>query len=195
MPRAKKEDSTPIVIKQASSSRLDRFDRQGNFAGRFPTSFVTRDAATKNQNAPYGNGNTKGSGLVDPYNQVTKNRFEDCSRADGSVQNGILFLVKTILGKQSEVVLDARKQYSSEELRKQAMESIMGNTEYQEMISQINEIDQKVKLHERLMSSQYQKYIFGRSALAVVIKQGLPVELNNCRARTLDKSTSTRTGA
>lgn len=180
MPARKKADKD-ILVATVYSSKLDVFNRKtGVYAGRFPSSFLDAKVeggagfSPKNSSPTYGNST---GGLTDPYSSTSKRRFEDTRRADSTAQNAILMLIKTVLGKAPEAVLDARQQFATDELRKQAVESVLSNKEFEKMIVEIKETDRKVRLHERLHALQDQKYTYGRSCAGVVIKDGMPVEL------------------
>lgn len=185
MPRAKKE----LFAHSIDASRLSRINKNtGVYSERFPTTFwEALDAATNTNPSPaYGGGsNSNGTGLVDPYTNVRKASFEDTYRSDKVANKALKLLVQHILGKQLQTVTDSRQYFATEELRKQAVEGILSNTEYQEILVKVKQIDGKVKLQERLVSSQMQKYVYGRSVLGVVKKEGLPVELKQFSSKNL----------
>lgn len=163
--------------------------KDGKYAGRFPSSF--KDAiegvasGPTNPNPSPTLGNSKGTALIDPYKHQDKAHFEDIMYTDGTAQEAIMLLVKSVLSKQLQTVTDSRKQYATAELRKQAVEVVINNKEYQKILIQVKDIDTKVKLHERLMGAQAMKYAFGRAALGIVFKEGLPVDLKQFSSRNL----------
>jgi hypothetical protein len=171
------------IVKPLYAGKLDRFTKkEGIWAGRFPTSFL--DAAVTNPSPIYGN-STGGYGSRDPYTNASKNRFEDTFRADSTAQNAIMLLVKLVLGKKHQPVLDTTEQFASDDLRMAALDKIMSAQENQQLIADIQKVEEKCKFHEKLMASQAQKYTFGRSALGIIFEKKMPAELKVLSSKNL----------
>lgn len=200
MPRSKKGDSLEVRVLDTSGLVL-KDKTTGQFSQRYPRSFLeanVRDGrlkildaiegggrGAKNPNPGTPLGNSEGGVLTDPYSQNDKRTFEDIMMTDGTALEALMLNVKFVLGKTLQTVTDARRYYATEELRKQAVESIISNQEYQNVLVQVKEIDRKVKLQERLMGAQLQKYAYGRAALGVVLKNGLPTDLKPLTSKNL----------
>lgn len=190
MPRSKKDSLEVMVLDASNLSRRSKLT--GQYSQRFPYStWQALDAVegtsrgAKNPNPSKTFGNSTASGLTDPYKTQDKAFFQDILMTDGTALEALMLNVKFVLGKTLQTVTDARKYFATEDLRKQAVESIINNEEYQNILGQVKEIDRKVKLQERLMGAQLQKYAFGRSALGVVIKNGLPTDLKPLSSKNL----------
>lgn len=190
MPRAKKDSLELGVLDASKLTRISK--KTGQYSQRFPYStWQALDAieggglGQKNPNPGSRLGNASGSALADPYNSKDKAFFEDITLTDGTAQEALMLNVKFVLGKTLQTTTDARKYYPTEELRQQAVESILSNQEYQNILVQVKDIDRKVKLQERMMGAQFQKYAYGRAALGVVLKEGLPTDLKPLSSKNL----------
>lgn len=190
-----------IFIRQLDPSPLatirDVIQKDGKIVGavygqRLPTSWVVRDAiegvssySPKNPSPTYGN-STSGA-LVDPYNNASKNRFEDTFRADKVAQRALLKKVTFILSNKPSVTLDVNEEYPTEELYKQALESIMTQQEFQKLLVDIKKINKTVRFYNHLITAEVQKRVFGRAALGVVLNSGLPTDLKPFSSKNLGK--------
>jgi hypothetical protein len=96
-----------------------------------------------------------------------------------------MLLVKLVLGKKHQPVLEPREQFAADDARKQALESIMSKKENETLIADIQKIEEQCKFHERLMAAQAQKYVFGRAALGIVFKDRKPSELKVLSSKNL----------
>lgn len=127
------------------------------FGQRFPTSHIIR----------YGRATSKITQLRDPYSNKMKDRFEDAYRADAIVRVAINRKVQFMLGKRGKTILDVAKEYATEEEAKKALADVVNNEEYQKMKSWIDQINRKVKFHQKLKSAVIQCIVGGRSALFI----------------------------
>ena len=127
------------------------------FGQRFPTSHIIR----------YGRATSKISQLRDPYSNKMKDRFEDAYRADAIVRVAINRKVQFMLGKRGKTVLDVAKEYVDKDEEKKAREKVVNDEEYRKMKSWIDQINRKVKLHQKLKSAVIQCIVGGRSALFI----------------------------
>jgi hypothetical protein len=173
VPKSKK-----IRVVAAASSNLEKLNSStGLWGRRFPTSFV--DAALNQNPSPSYGGNTSSSSgmLRDPYNQTSKNRFEDTLRADKIVQLSLIKKIMFILSKKPTISLDVGDDYPTKELQTQALETIASQKEYKDLMRDIRKINRDVKFHYRMIAAELQKRTFGRSALGIVFKESMPSEL------------------
>src|SRR5687768_13385054 len=106
--------------------------------------------------------------MVDPYNHGQKVSYEHAWRFDPIVRLAINKKVDFIIGERPVTVLDTIKEFTGNpEAANQAFNNIVGNNEYQNMKTWIDELNARLKWHEKFKSAVVNMKIYGRSALFI----------------------------
>lgn len=117
--------------------------------------------------------------FVDPYPTAYKARLANAYEFDSIVRTGIDTLVHYILGRDFEPKLRpvTREKPREESEFDNILDPIIKESEREEFMNYINEVDHTVKLKQILRQLLVQKYVFGRSA-ALIERAGSEVNTN-----------------
>jgi hypothetical protein len=117
--------------------------------------------------------------FVDPYPAAYKARLANAYEFDSIVRTGIDTLVHYVLGRDFEPKLRpvTREKPREESEFDNILDPIIDESERENLMNYINEVDHTVKLKQVLRQLLVQKYVFGRSA-ALIERAGSEVNTN-----------------
>lgn len=106
--------------------------------------------------------------MTNPYKPGQLISYEHAWRFDPIVRLAVNKKVDFIIGERPVTVLDTIKEFTGDpEAANQAFNNIVGNNMYQEMKSWIDNLNTKLKWHEKFKSATVNMKTYGRSALHV----------------------------
>lgn len=106
--------------------------------------------------------------MEDPYKPGQKIAFEHAWRYDPLVRLAVNKKVDFIIGERPVTVLDTIKEFTGNpEAANQAFNNIVGNNAYQEMKTWIDDLNARLKWHEKFKSAVVNMKVYGRSALHI----------------------------
>lgn len=117
--------------------------------------------------------------MTNPYKPGQLISYEHSWRFDPIVRLAVNKKVDFIIGERPVTVLDTIKEFTGDpEAANQAFNNIVGNNQYQEMKSWIDNLNTKLKWHEKFKSATLNMKIYGRSALHIEKLLGIePIDL------------------
>jgi hypothetical protein len=125
--------------------------------------------------------------LRDPYSLPTiKSRFEDSYRVDPIIRRGINLAAKFTLGKRTKVVVDMAEEFIDARFAEDDVDGMLTDDEVIQLKTRIEQVNWKVKFHEKLKAAVIQCKVYGRSALLIEKDEnGFPIDLKVLNSRKL----------